>query len=144
MLEQLGAQVFISQRMFLKLRSYIQQNFWRRANKAVRYIKNDVLYSIKGQSSSYAVSYQLTGRELLTPDEVRLLDNKYALLFIRGERPIKDLKFDILKHKNTVFTPDGKGEPYVHKDTVELDAKDNFERYETNGNEVEVLSNDDF
>ena len=98
----------------------------------------------KGQSSSYAVSYQLTGRELLTPDEVRLLDNKYALLFIRGERPIKDLKFDIMKHKNTVYTSDGKSKPYVHKDTIELDTKDNFERYETKDDEIEVLSNENF
>jgi type IV secretion system protein VirD4 len=102
------------------------------------------LYSTKGQSSSYAVSYQLKGRELLTPDEVRLLDNKYALLFIRGERPIKDLKFDIMKHKNTVYTPDGNGKPYVHKDTIELDTKDNFERYQTKDDEIEVLSNQNF
>ena len=53
----------------------------------------------------------------MTPDEVRLLDNKYALLFIRGERPIMDLKYDILKHPNVEYTTDGKGKPYIHGGT---------------------------
>ena len=47
---------------------------------------------------SFSTNWQISGRELMTPDEVRLLDNKYALLFIRGERPIMDEKYDILKH----------------------------------------------
>ena len=50
----------------------------------------------------------------MTPDEVRMMDNRYALLFIRGERPIMDEKYDLLKHPNVVFTTDGKGEPYFH------------------------------
>jgi len=50
----------------------------------------------------------------MTPDEVRLLDNKYAILFIRGERPVIDLKYDILKHPNVKYTTDGKEKPYIH------------------------------
>ena len=50
----------------------------------------------------------------MTPDEVRLLDNQYAILFIRGERPIKDFKFDILKHPNVSLTADGKADVYRH------------------------------
>lgn len=50
----------------------------------------------------------------MTSDEVRLLDNKYALLFVRGERPIMDLKYDILKHPNVALTTDGKGKQYIH------------------------------
>ncbi len=50
----------------------------------------------------------------MTPDEVRMLDNKYALLFIRGERPIMDLKYDILKHPNVAMTTDGKAKAYEH------------------------------
>lgn len=68
----------------------------------------------KGKNGNYSTNYQVSGRELLTPDEVRLLDNKYALLFVRGERPIKDLKYDILKHPNVDKTADGKGKPYIH------------------------------
>ena len=50
----------------------------------------------------------------MTPDEVRMLDNKYAILFIRGERPVKDFKYDILKHPNVVYTTDGKEKSYEH------------------------------
>lgn len=50
----------------------------------------------------------------MTPDEVRMLDNRYALLFIRGERPIKDLKYDLLKHPNISRTADGGAAPYIH------------------------------
>ena len=68
----------------------------------------------KGRNGNYSINYQLTGRELMMPDEVRMLDNRYALLFIRGERPIMDLKYDILKHPNVALTTDGKMPPYQH------------------------------
>ena len=70
-----------------------------------------------GMRGNYTKNDQQAGRELLTPDEVRMLDNQYALLFIRGERPVKDFKFDILKHPNISLTEDGKGKPYIHGDT---------------------------
>ena len=72
----------------------------------------------KGRSGSYSTNWQLTGRELLMPDEVRMLDNQYALLFIRGERPVRDLKYDILKHPNIKLTTDGGAEPYRHGEDV--------------------------
>ena len=68
----------------------------------------------KGRNGSYSTNWQLTGRELLTPDEVRMLDNRYALLFIRGERPVQDLKYDILHHPNAALSADGGAEPYRH------------------------------
>lgn len=68
----------------------------------------------KGRNGNYSTNWQITGRELMTPDEVRIMDNKYALLFIRGERPIMDLKYDILKHPNIKFSADGGAEPYEH------------------------------
>lgn len=67
-----------------------------------------------GHSGNYSTNYQISGRELMTPDEVRMLDNRYALLFIRGERPIMDEKFDIMKHPNIDLSADGKGRPYLH------------------------------
>ena len=70
-----------------------------------------------GRSGNYSTNYQISGRELLTPDEVRLLDNQYAILFVRGERPIIDLKYDILKHPNIKLTEDGKYKPYIHGST---------------------------
>ena len=75
-----------------------------------------------GRSGNYSTNYQIGGRELMTPDEVRLLDNKYALLFIRGERPVMDLKYDILKHPNVEYSTDGKGKPYIHGGTEKARA----------------------
>ena len=68
----------------------------------------------KGRNGSFSESHQLTGRELMTPDEVRLLDNKNAIVFIRGERPVIDEKYDLMKHPNVVYTEDGGAAPYVH------------------------------
>lgn len=72
-----------------------------------------------GHSGNYSTNYQLNGRELLTPDEVRLLDNKYAILFIRGERPILDLKYDVLKHPNVNLSADGIGKVFIHGEITE-------------------------
>lgn len=71
-----------------------------------------------GHSGNYSTNYQITGRELMTPDEVRMLDNRCALLFIRGERPVMDEKYDILKHPNVALTTDGRGKPYLHGETT--------------------------
>ena len=70
-----------------------------------------------GRNGNYSTNYQISGRELLTPDEVRMLDNRYALLFIRGELPIMDEKYDILKHPNVSLTTDGNAAPYQHGGT---------------------------
>ncbi len=67
-----------------------------------------------GRNGNYSTNWQITGRELMTPDEVRMLDNQYALLFIRGERPVKDFKFDILKHPNVKLSKDGGAPCYKH------------------------------
>ncbi|MBQ7670814.1 MAG: type IV secretory system conjugative DNA transfer family protein, partial [Clostridia bacterium] len=69
----------------------------------------------RGRNGNYSTNWQITGRELLTPDEVRMLDKKYALLFIRGERPVMDLKYDILKHPNVALSADGSGKTYDHE-----------------------------
>ena len=75
----------------------------------------------KGSRGSSNTNYQNAGRELLTLDEVRLLDNSNALIFIRGEKPIMDKKFDIMSHPNIKFSADGGAKPYKHsKDTKYL------------------------
>lgn len=78
-----------------------------------------------GRNGSYSTGYQLSGRELLDAAEVRMLDNRCAILFIRGERAVKDLKYDILKHPNVRLTEDGGAEPYLHG-KVEWDVADIF------------------
>ena len=80
-----------------------------------------------GHSGNYSTNYQLNGRELLTPDEVRLLDNKYAILFIRGERPVMDLKYDVLKHPNVELSGDGKAKPFIHGEITESIASINMD-----------------
>jgi len=81
-----------------------------------------------GRSGNYSTNYQISGRELMTPDEVRMLDNRYALLFIRGERPVMDFKFDILKHPNLSQTADGKAPPYMHGEPTQAVATIVFDR----------------
>ena len=77
----------------------------------------------KGRNGSYSTNWQLSGRELLTPDEVRMLDNRYALLFIRGERPVMDLKYNILRHPFICYATDGGAKPFLHgEDTRSIAA----------------------
>lgn len=75
-----------------------------------------------GRSGNYSTNYQISARELMTADEVRMMDNKYALLFIRGERPIMDEKYDLLKHPNIALTADGSAAPYLHGEVTEAIA----------------------
>ena len=79
----------------------------------------------KGRSGSYSINEQQTGRELLTPDEVRMLDNRKAILFIRGERPILDDKYDLMRHPNIRLTEDGGAPPYDYTKTEK--AKDDLD-----------------
>lgn len=80
-----------------------------------------------GRSGNYSTNYQIHGRELMTPDEVRLLDNQYAILFIRGERPIIDYKYDITKHPNISLSTDGKALPYIHGEITNSIASINMD-----------------
>ena len=71
-----------------------------------------------GKSGNYSTNTQSSGRELLTPDEVRMLDNRYCILFIRGTPPVMDRKIDLTKHRNVRFTPDGGGLGYFHTNPI--------------------------
>lgn len=105
-----------------------------------------------GRSGSYSTNYQISGRELLTPDEVRMLDNQYAILFIRGERPVLDFKYDILKHPNVALTTDGKADVYRHGEvtddvatiSVEWLDSDKVPEMELTETNYELLSDEDF
>ncbi len=94
-----------------------------------------------GKSGSYSTNYQQAGRELLTADEVRLLNNDYALLFIRGELPIMDRKYDILKHPNVKYTKDGSGVGYQHNEVYH--AIDDWQNIMLSNNEYELLSEEE-
>ena len=68
----------------------------------------------RGRSGSSSINYQLTGRELMTPDEIRRMPTREALLLIRGESPVRDRKYNIKKHLNYRYTQDGGAKPYIH------------------------------
>lgn len=72
----------------------------------------------RGRSGSSSVNFQQTGRDLMTPDEIRMLPTNDALLFIRGEKPVRDKKYDIKKHPNVRRTADGRAKPYIHNPPV--------------------------
>lgn len=72
----------------------------------------------KGRSGSSSINYQQTGRDLMTPDEIRMLPTNDALLFIRGEKPVRDKKYDIKKHPNVRRTADGRAKSYIHNPPV--------------------------
>ena len=78
----------------------------------------------RGRSGSFSVNDQQTGRELLTPDEVRMLDNRKAILFVRGERPMLDDKYDLMRHPNIKLTEDGGAPPYDY--TLARDARNDL------------------
>lgn len=95
----------------------------------------------KGKSGSYSTNFQQSGRELLQPDEVRMLDNQNALLFIRGERPILDAKYDLMKHPNIRYTEDGVAGPFNYAKAPL--AHDDFTFDETRYNDYELLLDED-
>ena len=95
----------------------------------------------KGKSGSYSTNFQQSGRELLQPDEVRMLDNQNALLFIRGERPILDAKYDLMKHPNIRYTEDGGAGPFNYAKAPL--AHDDFMFDETRYDDYELLLNED-
>ena len=95
-----------------------------------------------GHSGNYSTNYQNTGRELMTPDEVRMLDNDKAILFIRGERPILDKKYDITKHPNYKESADDLGSEYHHGKLTEDIAT--IELVPLTGNEKDLESDEHF
>lgn len=95
----------------------------------------------KGKSGSYSTNFQQSGRELLQPDEVRMLDNQNALLFIRGERPILDAKYDLMKHHNIRYTEDGGAGPFNYAKAPL--AHDDFTFDETRYDDYELLLDED-
>ena len=85
-------------------------------------IRTNTFGQTRGRNGSYSKNEQQLGRELMTPDEIRLMDNRYALLLIRGERPILDEKFDFKRHPHMGETTYGGAAPYVHNELTRLTA----------------------
>ena len=92
----------------------------------------------KGRNGSFSQNFQQAGRELMTPDEVRRLDNKNAIVLIRGEKPVIDEKYDILKHPNIHRTEDGGAPPYLHT-PLRAFAADDLSFPIENFDDIEIL-----
>lgn len=93
----------------------------------------------RGRSGSSSTSRQQAARDLMTPDEVRLLSNDKALLFVRGERPVMDWKYNLLRHPHIRFTEDGGAPPYDY-----TAAPDAHEDLVGDAENYELLDMDDF
>ncbi len=92
----------------------------------------------KGRNGSYSQNFQQAGRELMTPDEVRMLDNRYALVLVRGEAPVIDEKYDLMRHPNIKLTGDGGATPYIHASRCLYSAGD-LDFTFTSLDEVEII-----
>lgn len=141
------------------LREYINSDLSSQINIRLHYRELTTLGFILlknrsyGRNGNYSTGFQQSGRDLLDPAEVRMLDNQYAILFIRGERAVKDFKYDILKHPNVKFTEDGRAEPFIHGTVSgdiadiaieaiwDMDKKESEEVVPTSG--YEILSEED-
>ena len=97
----------------------------------------------RGRSGSSSTNYQIAGRELLTLDEVRMLDNANALLFIRGERAVIDKKYDILRHPNVKKTADGGGPEYTRPQPAPDYALEDLSYPITELDNIEIIENEE-
>lgn len=93
-----------------------------------------------GKNGSSSNNFQSVGRELLTPDEVRMIDNNYEVVIIRGERAVMDKKFVLQKHRNIKFTEDGGAEPYEKREAVDYSDVDLHQDFDVD--EIEVIEFD--
>ena len=93
-----------------------------------------------GRNGSSSNNFQSVGRELLTPDEVRMIDNNYEVVIIRGERAVMDKKFVLQKHRNIKFTEDGGAEPYEKKEVADYSDVDLHQDFDVD--EIEVIEFD--
>lgn len=93
-----------------------------------------------GRNGSSSNNFQSVGRELLTPDEVRMIDNNYEVVIIRGERAVMDKKFVLQKHRNIKFTEDGGAEPYEKRETADYSDVDLHQDFDVD--EIEVIEFD--
>lgn len=88
---------------------YISQLLGKETIDTNTYSRN---YSAQGSSSR---NDQKTGLELMTPSQVRRMPDDDCILFIRGEKPIYDKKYDLKKHRRYAYTPFKHGQVYEHK-----------------------------
>ncbi len=70
----------------------------------------------RGSQRSYGMNYQKTGKELMSQDEIAVMDGGKCILQVRGVRPFFSNKYDICKHKNYKYLSD-----YDKKNTFDIE-----------------------
>ena len=87
----------------------------------------------RGQSRSYGMNYQKTGKELMSRDELAVMDGNKCILQLRGVRPFFSDKYDITKHKR-------------YKELSDYDKRNEFdvEAYMRHRMEVKLTKSEEF
>lgn len=97
----------------------------------------------RGTSQSYGLNYQKTGKELMSRDELAVMDGNKCILQLRGVRPFLSNKYDITKHKRYKELSDADKrnafdvEKYLEHKLV-FSQNTEFEMYEVNVTEEDV------
>lgn len=85
----------------------------------------------RGQSRSYGLNYQKTGKELMSRDELAVMDGSKCILQLRGVRPFFSDKFDITKHKR-------------YKELADYDKKNSFDMEAYMKHELKMNASEEF
>ena len=90
----------------------------------------------RGAQTSHGLNYQKLGKELMTQDELAVMDGGKCIFMLRGVRPFLSEKYDLTKHPNYRYTADADPknvfdmERYMKKQRAVVKPTDSFEVYE--------------
>ena len=90
----------------------------------------------RGSQVSHGLSYQKLGKELMTQDELAVMDGGKCIFMLRGVRPFLSEKYDLTKHPNYRYTADADPknvfdmERYMKKQRAVVKPMDTFDVYE--------------
>ena len=101
----------------------------------------------RGAQTSHGLSYQKLGKELMTQDEIAVMDGGKCILQLRGVRPFFSDKFDITKHPRYRYLSDADKknvfdvERYMKRRPAIVKPDEPFDMYELNASDLEPDNN---
>ena len=101
----------------------------------------------RGAQTSHGLSYQKLGKELMTQDEIAVMDGNKCILQLRGVRPFFSDKFDITKHPRYKYLSDADKknvfdvERYMKRKPAIVKPDEPFDMYELNASDLEPDNN---
>ena len=101
----------------------------------------------RGAQTSHGLSYQKLGKELMTQDEIAVMDGGKCILQLRGVRPFFSDKFDITKHPRYQYLSDADKrnvfdvERYMKRKPAIVKPDEPFDMYELNASDLEPDNN---